>query len=128
MSAGGQAELRLSVFIGSFLLLTALFILVNIYVLGLGDPKFPRSSRWSMYFTIWTIAYSPAVLLAAAIGETGRHAPRSSLFYRSALVVILSLLETSFLLDAKWPWLIAEQGLILIVVLLLRRRLKAESI
>jgi hypothetical protein len=91
---------------------------------SLGDPKFPKSNRWSLYFTIWTIAYAPAVILVAIIGESGTQAPRSQRFYRMALVTILLLLEASFLLDAKWQVLVLEYGLILTVLLVLRRRFR----
>lgn len=115
-------------FAGLFTFLTLALMIANTWLLGVGDPKF-RVDGWRIYWPMWSVAFSPAVLATIIVTVVyGQNRQSSWSVYLTSLGVILIALEESALLDTKWPALLTELVVLCsLTVVLSRRHLTHDS-
>lgn len=89
--------------------LAGVFCLVwmDLNIFGLGDPKFRTSA--DIYFPLWSAIYSPTVITAFVfLWRTRLRDWRLWQLAGAYLLLILVVLEISFILDIGWVVLLVE--------------------
>lgn len=94
-----------AVFVGVYLTSVAAIIWTMTSVLCLGDPKFDNGcGGFSLYYTIWALAYSPLVALALVLVRPSKlsHAPkRRNALLAAYLGLIIVAIGGSLALDVE---------------------------
>jgi hypothetical protein len=94
-------------FAGAYLLVTGAVTCLNVVVLGLGDDKF-KSAPWEgwleLYWPFWSALYAPAATVALlAAWYSARSLRHTALLLGAFLLLIMIVIETTWLTFAAWP-------------------------
>jgi hypothetical protein len=84
-----------------------LLMYANTNYLNLGDPKFGEGG-WQIYWPLWSASYAPALLTGFVFIWT-RHDSRGSVaLHIKYLLLVLVVMEVSFVADIHWLVLVLE--------------------
>jgi hypothetical protein len=120
-----------AIFILAYFVCTGAAMWINNPVLCLGDPTYDDGcGGFVLYLPLWALLYSPLVALALVIARPGelraeRYARGSLLLIY--LILIVTALEVSFVLDIGLFVLLVEWAAISILFVLLRSLVLSES-
>ena len=93
----------------AYVLITAAIMYFNLAVLKLGDPKYVGGGPFELYWPLWMGLYTPLVIASlAAIGMADIRGPASFKIAGLLLVLIVVLLEVSFVFDVAWYTVLIE--------------------
>lgn len=96
------------VFIVAYVLITAAIMYLNTVVLKISDPKF-IAVAFELFWPLWMALYTPLVIAAlAAIWWAGIRGPESFKIASLMLVLIVVVLDVSYVFDFNWYTILIE--------------------
>ncbi len=84
-----------------------LLMYANTNYLNMGDEKFDEDG-WILYWPLWSVVYTPPLLTGFVFIWTRRDPRGGVALHVAYLLLVLAVMEVSFVADIHWPLLIAE--------------------
>ena len=100
--------MRIFTSIVAYFISSGLLVFINVVIFGKFDVLLGKDN-WPIYWALWSLSYFPAVIVSLiATRERAPSSIRMPILLCIYIIVILSAMQFSFLLNLDWPVLLAE--------------------